>query len=365
MTLALLFLQGCTPEADESALPPIANVPVVPNVEGGADAGESRALEMDFAGGRAGAPYGLAFFVPQGTAATATTGLLSDGSEGFTFVATAPGDGVVCSDPIAVAGPLTVTARQRVSALTGATQGWHGAHAELRARAEGGALVEVPGTRYLPLHVVNAAGDWETWEQRVEPPAGARTVELCWRLVGTSGTLEVDRAAVVSDGVPLPQLPPVVSVRWELDSPGPSGAPEGFEFMVPPGTKGATLAVKDGGVTFETTAASNALACTQSLSVAPGMLFRGRYRVRALTTDTRTWTGFVAEVRTYDMVGGLASPVGLPFSVLQTWKSASGEWAEFESAFAPPKGAVTGKLCFRFVESTGAVDLDWAEVGPG
>ena len=94
------------------------------------------------------------------------------------------------------------------------------------------------------------------------------------------------------------------------------------------------------------------------------MVFRGRYRIRELETDAREWTGFVAEVRTYDMVGGLASPAGMPFSTLKTWKAADDAWADFESAFAPPKGAVTGKLCFRFVESTGKVDLDWAAVGP-
>lgn len=363
--IALLALWGCTPEADVSTLPPIDVVPVVPDVEGGFDAGESKALEMDFAGGQAGAPYGMAFFIPPGTQATATTGLLSDGSEGFSLTAMVPGDAVVCSQPILVAGPITVSARERVAELGAITQDWHGAQVELRSRTEDGVLVEVPGTRYLPLRLTNVAGDWQEWEQRVEPPAGARKVELCWRLVGTTGTIEVDRAAVVTDGVPLPAVVPVVSVRWELDEAGPSGAPEGFEFSVPPGTRGASLTTADKSVRFETTAASNALACTQPFSVAPGMRFTGRYRIRELTTDARDWTGFVAEVRSYDMIGGLASPQGVPFTVLQTWKAPTGDWAEFESPFAPPKGAATGKLCFRFVESTGKVDIDWAAVGPG
>ncbi|MES2641961.1 MAG: hypothetical protein V4850_20900 [Myxococcota bacterium] len=365
MILALLALSACTPEADVSALPPIASVPLVPDADVAAVTGESKALEMDFAGGTNGAPYGMAFFIPPGTRAVATAGLLSDGSEGFTFTAEAPGDAVVCSQAIGVAGPITITARHRVATLGAVAQAWHGAQVELRARTAEGLLVEVPGTRYLPLRQINAAGDWATWEQRVDPPAGARKVELCWRIVGTTGTLEVDRATVVSDGVPLPVAAPVVSVRWDLDTPGPSGAPEGFDFMVPPGTRGASIVTDDGAIHFETTAASNALACSQPFSVAPGMLFRGRYRLRALETDTRAWTGFVAEVRTYDMIGGLASPGGVPFTVLQTWKAPTADWAEFESAFAPPTGAVTGKLCFRFVESTGAVDLDWAAVGPG
>lgn len=363
--ILVLLLHACTPEPDRSALPPIASVPLVPDAGVVAVTGESKALEMDFAGGTNGAPYAMAFFIPPGTQAVATAGALSDGSEGFTFTATAPGDGVVCSQPIGVAGPITVSARQRVTTLGAVAQAWHGAQVELRARTEGGVLVEVPGTRYLPLRQVNAAGDWESWEQRVDPPAGSRKVELCWRLIGTTGSIEVDRATVVSDGVPLPLAVPVVSVRWELDTPGPSGVPEGFDFMLPPGTRGASLVTEAGAIRFETTAVSNALACSQPFSVAPGMLFRGRYRLRDLQTDARSWTGFVAEVRTYDMIGGLASPAGLPFSVLQTWKAPTPDWAEFESAFAPPTGAVTGKLCFRFVESTGAVDLDWVAVGPG
>jgi hypothetical protein len=353
---------GCTPEADRSTLPPIDRVPIVPNVEGGVDAGESRAFTMDFGGGRNGAPYGLAFFIPPGAAARTTAGVLSDGSEGFTLQADAPGDAVVCSDAMQVAGPVTVKARQRLVALDGAGQAWAGAHAELRLRDKDNGLVEVPGTRFLPLHQVNVAGDWEEWETRVEPPAQAKKAELCWRLVAAAGTLEVDRASFVSDGVPLPILPAVVAVRWELDEAGPGGNPEGFDLMVPPGTKGATLGLVDGHIRFETTAAGNALACSQPVSVAPGMLFKGRVRVRELNVDAREWTGFVAEVRTYDMVGGLASPQGVPFTTLRNWRSADGAWSEFETAFAPPKGAVNGKLCFRFVEATGKADIDWAAI---
>jgi hypothetical protein len=80
VSLLFALLAGCTPEADRSALPPIERAPVVPDVAGGADAGESRSFAMDFGGGRNGAPYGLAFFIPSGTKAAATAGNLSDGS---------------------------------------------------------------------------------------------------------------------------------------------------------------------------------------------------------------------------------------------------------------------------------------------
>ena len=39
---------------------------------------ESRDFEMDFGGGGSGAPYGVNFFIPTGTVATATTGALDD-----------------------------------------------------------------------------------------------------------------------------------------------------------------------------------------------------------------------------------------------------------------------------------------------
>ncbi|MFZ5481557.1 MAG: hypothetical protein ACOZNI_32645 [Myxococcota bacterium] len=364
-SLLAVVLAACTPEADVSALPPIDSPPIVPDAPVAPETGESKALEMDFAGGANGAPYGMAFFIPPNTKAVATSKVLSDGSEGFELVAEAPGDAVVCAQPLRVVGPFVVSARQRVAAVSGGTQAWNGVHAEVRARREDGTLVEVPGTRYLPLRQVTAPGDWETWEARVEtPPPGTHKVEVCWRFVGTTGTLEVDRMALVSDGVPLPAPLPVVSLRWELDEVGPAGSPEGVEFLLPPGTRGATLEAKEGGIHFGVTSPGNALACTQSFSVAPGMLFRGRMRLRDVASDHRAWTGFVAEVRTYDMIGGLASPPGMPFSTLRTWKEAS-DWAEFETAFAPPRGAVTGKLCFRFVESTGVADLDWLAVGPG
>jgi hypothetical protein len=361
----LLWVLACTPEADVSALPPISSAPVVPDAPTAPVTGESKALELDFAGGLNGAPYGMAFFIPPNTQATAASKVLSDGSEGFELVAIAPGDAVACTQPVKVIGPFTVGARQRVASVEGVSQSWTGAQAEIRARRDDNSLVEVPGTRYLPIRHTQAATDWESWEQRVEPPPGATKVEVCWRFVGTTGTLEVDRVQLVSEGVPLPPPVPVVSLDWDLDEVGPAGSPEGFDFLIPPGTQGVALTARDGGIRFEVTKAGNAVTCSQPFSVAPGMLFRGRMRLRELGTDARTWTGFVAEVRSFDMIGGLASPAGMPFTTLQTWKATTGDWVEFENAYAPPRGAVTGKLCFRFVESTGEADLDWVAVGPG
>jgi hypothetical protein len=360
----MLWLLACTPEADVSALPPIDHPPVVPDAPTAPETGESLAFELDFAGGLNGAPYGTAFFIPPNTQAVAASKVLSDGSEGFELVAEAPGDAVVCTRPIKVLGPFTVGARQRVASVEGVTQSWSGVQAEIRARRDDNSLVEVPGTRYLPLRHTQTATDWESWEERVEPPPGTRKVEVCWRFVGTTGTVEVDRVQLVTEGVPLPPPVPVVSLDWDLDDVGPAGSPEGFDFLIPPGTQGVSLTAADGGIRFEVSRPGNAVACSQPFSVAPGMLFRGRLRIPELETDARTWTGFVAEVRSYDMIGGLASPPGMPFTTLETWKATS-DWAEFEAAFAPPATAVTGKLCFRFVESTGLAELDWVAVGPG
>ena len=50
------------------------------------------------------------------------------------------------------------------------------------------------------------------------------------------------------------------------------------------------------------------------------------------------------------------------FALLHAFK-APGDWQDFDAVYAPPVSAVTGKLCFRFVESTGDALIDEAGVG--
>lgn len=368
MIALALLLAGCGSDADRSRLPAIPDPPVVPPLEDVADRGESRAFDLDFGGGGSGAPYGTNLFVPPGATGSVSVGPLSDGSKGARLDIPSPGDTVLCSSPVRLVGPVEISARLRVEALTASGGAWSGVDLEVRARDAEGKLLSPEGARFHRLRHWGAAGEWEEWTEAFTPPPGAVKGEVCLRLVGATGVVELDRLAVIAPGVPLPPPVPIVSLAWDLDTPGGgSGAPQGLDFLIPPGTTGATLThgpVGDGrvGVRIAVDTPGNAVACTQGFSVAPGMLAKGTLKLESVTADDRPWTGFVVEVRTYDLVGGLISPAGTPFTPVVTLR-APGDWATFAHPFAPPADAVTGKLCFRFVEATGVALLDDVAVG--
>lgn len=260
--------------------------------------------------------------------------------------------------------------RFRVVDLRGADKAWKGVVAEVRARDADGALVSAQGRRFVPLWSAALAGDWESPEWTAELPEGTRQGQVCFRFVGTTGVLEVDALEVLSEGVPLPPAAAAMTLRWEMDAPIAAGlGPEGFEFFFPPGSRGATLKVGDlaeagaKGIRFRAREKGNVVACSGAMTTGAGMVARARVRVDAIETDARSWTGFVMEMRTFDAIGALLPPgTGNPYTTLRAWK-AVGDFEEVEVAFGPPDGAVSGKLCFRFVESTGEAGIDWAEVG--
>lgn len=363
LLVGLLALAACGSEAERSRLPSVPHPPVVPPLEDVAAVGESRRFDLDLPGGGAGAPFGANLFVPPGAQGSVRVGPLSDGSRGAELSVPAAFDTVLCTSPVAAAGALEVTARLRVAELVAPAV----VELELRPRDATGGLVSPPESRFVRLSSWSAAGEWGEWSGRAALPEGAVKAELCLRLVGGAGRVELDAASVVTPGVPLPPVVPAVTRRWELDEAGGErGAPLGFAFLVPPGTVGAELAggEREGarGVWLRVTQPGNAVVCSEGFSAATGMVGRGRVTVEAVTSDERPWTGFVAEVRTYDLVGGLVSPGGGAFTQLRTWRSpAAGE--DFAVAFAPPSEATTAKLCFRFVESTGVAFVDWAGVG--
>jgi hypothetical protein len=273
---------------------------------------------------------------------------------------------------------LTVRTRVKVSGIQPGSQPWQGMNVELRSRDDAGALVQPQGARYTMVKNLRADGDFTDIESAATQPAGATKAEVCMRFVNSTGTLEIDSIAV--DGViegaattgAAAAAEPVVgatanAVRFDLDAAGGgNGAPQGADFFVPPGTPGVETKVGDlgdGAMGFSLTATQpgNALACTQPFPTKAKMVAKGRVRVRDVKTDGRPWTGFSAEVRTYDAAGALVSPPTMQFVPLRTWKAA-GDWAEFTQPFEPPNGAANGKVCVRFPESTGAADVDWFEV---
>lgn len=370
--LAMGGVTGCGSEADRPGFAPWAAAPGVPDVPSDVPQAESRAFDMNFGGGVAGAPYGVGFFVPPGVVASPVTGRLSDGSKGFTFTVPEPGDAVVCTAAVRMQGHVTLSGRMRVAELVTPREPWAGFDVELRARDEQKQLVSPAGAKFVRVVHRREAGGFEEWSAEVDVPEGAVQGEVCWRFLGATGTAEIDRLVVESPGMPVPVAAPIVSVDWPMDEPGGlGGAPLGFSFLIPPGTTGATLSltgepaagVGGAGLRIEVANPGNALACSDAFSVAPGILVTGRVKVDAVESDAHPWTGFVAEVRSYDMVGGLASAGTSPFTLLKAWKAPTTGWEDFAAPFAPPKAAVSGKVCFRFVESVGAAEVDRAGVG--
>lgn len=374
-------LAGCGSEQEQPLVAPWPEAPVVPDVPSDVPDAESRAFEMNFGGGGAGAPYGVNFFIPTGTVATATTGPVGADREGFTLTVPQPGDAVVCSASVRMRDRVHLSGALSLTAVSPTAEGWTGFDLEVRARDEQKQIVSPAGARFVQVqHLREPTDGFVDWEADVELPAGAVQGEVCWRFVKATGSVEVDRLVVESPGVPVPVAPPIVAVDWPLDEPGGAGgAPLGFAFLIPPGTLGADLALYrepasaperptpgeqgvERGVRMAVTQAGNALVCSDAFSVAPGMTVRGRVKVESVQTDARAWTGFVAEIRTYDMVGGLASAGATPFTLLKAWKT-PGEWEDFDAPFAPPAGAANGKLCFRFVESVGVARVERASVG--
>ncbi len=374
-------LVGCGSEVDVPGVAPWPEAPVVADVPSDVPEAESRAFEMDFGGGGSGAPYGVNFFIPSGTVATAESGPVEGSAKGFTLGVPQPGDAVVCTASLRMKDRVALSGRMSVPAVTPTAEPWTGLDVEIRARDEAKQIVSPEGARFVRVKHLRAPTEgFVEWTADVDLPVGTVQGEVCWRFVKATGAVAVDRLVVESPGVPVPLPVPIITVDWPLDEPGGAGgAPMGFAFLIPPGTTGSTLSLfrepasapekpasgETGvlrGFVMDVAKPANTLVCSDPFAVAPGMRVRGRVKVESVQTDSRAWTGFVAEIRTYDMVGGLASAGATPFTLLQAWKAPT-DWQDFEVPFAPPKGAANGKLCFRFVESVGVARVERAGVG--
>lgn len=329
-------------------------------------AGESKVLELDATGGGAGAPAGTNFILPAGSQATATAGKLSDGSTGFTLSVQAAGDALVCAQAVDVGSTLGVKARLKVSGIRPGPQDWMGMNLEVRARDATGALISPPGGRYVLLRNLRQDMDWADVTADAAIPAGATRAEVCFRFVSSTGTLEVDRMELTGTGG---AGGATAEKRWDLDQPGgTAGAPAGAAFFLAPGTEGATTKVGDlggaSGFNLTVTKPGNALACTEPFPAAGKMEAKGRARVKEIAAGGGAYSGFTAEIRSYDATGGLVPAPGSQYIPLNVWKQ-PGDWQEFQVGFTAPPGAVTGKVCVRFVESTGSADVDWLAVAGG
>lgn len=360
MLFTLLFACSEPKPAPPSESPPAPAEPVPP----APPATEARVLELDDLGGGGGAPAGMNFIVPPGSDAELVPGGLEAGAKGFRMTVRAHGDALACTDPFEVGPTLGAKVRLRLAGVTTGGQPWMGLNIEARPRDAAGALVSPAGSRYLLLQNLTADAPWGEVEVAGAVPVGAVRAELCFRFVNATGTLEVDRVEL--QGVAAPAA--VGGTRWELDEAGgQNGAPKGAAFLVPPGSTGVeTFAGDLGGVMgyrLRVSAPGNALVCTDAFPVAGKMVATGRARARGVRAGGGPYQGFTAEVRSYDAAGALVSPPTAQFIPLKVW-TAESDWTGFTSAFTPPAGAATGKLCTRFVEATGVGEVDWLGVAP-
>lgn len=148
-----------------------------------------------------------------------------------------------------------------------------------------------------------------------------------------------------------------------LDSEGGfNGAPEGMTFIVPAGgastAEFATFSDGNKGARLNVKAVGDALVCTQSVPLGPQAFLRARLRVPEIAPGAGSWMGMNAELRTRDDKGNLVSPPGMMFALVANIRQATPEWTDVEAKLAVPVGATQGEFCFRFVLSTGVVEVD-------
>ncbi len=366
--LTVLLLVACGGSQSDSKVseqepppPPSANAAL--DAIATASLGESKLLSLDNPGGFNGAPEGMNFLVPPGTVAIATSGKLSDGSSGITLEVPQVGDALVCTQPVAIGATTVYKTRLHLAAIEPGPAPFMGLNVELRARGPGGELVSPGSTPYVAIKNLREAGGFVEWDATVITPPGAVKGEFCTRFVSSTGKVEIDSIELVATGggAEGSDVATGLSKRWELDAAGgKNGAPEGFEFIVPgPGAE-PKLAEEGGarGISFVVSEKGNAIVCSENYPVAGPQVAKARFKLSALQTDARPFTGFVAEVRAYDPAGGLKSAGATPYVTLATEK-VQGDWKEIAVPFVTPPGAVTARSCFRFVESTGNVFIDW------
>jgi hypothetical protein len=138
---------------------------------------------------------------------------------------------------------------------------------------------------------------------------------------------------------------------------GLGGAPEGMVFVLPPGASAtATFGpLGDGadGVRLAVTQPGDALVCTQPLPLGPQAFFRARARVPEITAGNGSWMGMNVELRARDGMGGLVGQ----YVMIKNVREPMG-WQDIDQRLPVPAGSTQGEFCFRFVLSTGVVEID-------
>ncbi len=146
--------------------------------------------------------------------------------------------------------------------------------------------------------------------------------------------------------------------EYGLEAPGGlGGAPEGMAFILPPGAAASATfgALADGaaGIRLEVKQPGDGLVCTQPVPLGPQAFFRARLQVPEITAGTASWMGMNVELRARDGMGALVGQ----YVMIKNIREPLG-WQDVEQRLPVPTGASQGEFCFRFVLSTGVVEID-------
>lgn len=322
--------------------------------------GEIKTLELDAPGGVAGAPEGMAFIMPPGALAELYAGDLGGGVTGLRVRATGVGDAVACTQSLPMTGTVFVKARVRVPEVTPGAADWQGATIEVRARDNQGTLVSPPGMMFTPLSVLRAPAEWADVQGKVVIPAGATKGEVCFRMVLSTGTLEVDRLMVIA---------PKASAAAAMVAPGVSTAnvplpPTRFEPVVVTGGvvgPGATPVgageVQPRGLRLDAPTLGSGVACSPWLPAARSIVVFGDLTVTTQNPSAPDWSGIAVEAYAQGAGGPLIAVSGAPYLVLRARTLAGTE--TFSETWKPPAGAQQVKVCARVSSAAGTARLDW------
>ncbi len=332
--------------------------------------GEIKTLELDAPGGVGGAPEGMAFIMPGGAPAELYAGDLGEGVTGIRVRATGPADAVACTQSLPMTGTVFVKARVRVPEVVPGAADWHGATIEVRARNNQGALVSPPGMMFTPVAVLRAPAEWADVQGKVVIPPGATKGEVCFRVVLSTGTLEVDRLmviapktsaaaaapVVIASGVPLPPLRTEttytgVGVAGGVVSPAVASvasvpsAPVGVGEVQPPGLR------------IDAPTVGSGVACSPWLPAAKAITVFGELTVTTQNPLAPDWSGIAVEAYAQGAGGPLMAVSGAPYLSLRARTLAGTE--TFSETWKPPAGAQQVKVCARVSSAAGTARVDW------
>ncbi|MSQ03112.1 MAG: hypothetical protein EXR71_14690 [Myxococcales bacterium] len=327
--------------------------------------GTLKDLTLEAPGGLGGAPDGMAFIVPAGSTASATFGDLGDGDAGIRMSVKQAGDALVCSLPVPLGPQAFAKARVRVPEITAGNGSWMGLNFELRARDSTGQLVSPGGGPYVLIANVREAGGWKDVEGRIQVPTGATQGEFCFRFVLSTGTVEVDKLAIISrasegGGAAPPALPrsaPPPTAPMVVAAAPAATAPAVTSIAVPPAGAAAGDSANR-GFTLRLDQRSSSSACTRWIDSKRPVTVWGSADLSTINGDAIDWSGVAVESYARDSNDRQLTMGGVPYAPLFV-STQAGDSQRFSVAWTPPAGTERIRLCARFSDSAGAIAFDW------